>query len=287
MKIFVSGATGAQGGSIAAQLIQDEHTVVTLSSQQSINLPVNIVQGDFSNPRSISTALHNVDAAIFTFPLIFDVSLAESYTLNFVTAAKNNHVPLVIFNTSFDLAGKESGVIAIDIKVRIKHILEHSGLNVITLVPDIYIDNFAAPWSIPLIVNDGLLPYPIASEQKIPFISLSDLAVYVSKAVTKPNLAGQTLPIGGNLLTGEDVAAAISSHLGKKVQFISISPDDFEKQLAPAFGDLAAQEVSNLYRYVEQKSNMLLEKDFNQSQTLLSVTPQPIDEWVQSVKWSL
>jgi len=285
MKIFVSGATGAQGGSIANKLILSEHSVVTLSSKENTEVPVEVIKGDFNSSEAIARALNGVDAAVFTLPLLFDMLLAESYAKNFVAAAKNKHVPLVVFNTSFDLAEKESGMIAIDIKVRIKKIFDSSGLNIITLVPDIYLDNFTAPWSIPVILNDGLLPYPIASESKVPFISLSDLGNYVAAAVIKPNLAGKILPIGGNLLTGEEIAASISSHINKTVHFLSVSPNDFEKQLVPAFGELAAREVSNLYRYVEQNNSELCEKDFKQTQFLLSVRPQSLNDWVESVDW--
>ncbi len=285
MKVFVSGATGAQGGSIANKLIQAGHSVVTLSSKGKVTMPIEVIKGDFSSLVAIEAVLSDVDAAVFTFPMIFDVSLAEIYAKNFIAAAKNKFVPLIIFNTSFHLVEKESNIIAIDIKMRIKNIFDLSGLNITTLVPDIYIDNFAAPWAIPTILNDGLLVYPIASDKKIPLISLSDLGNYVAAAVIKPSLAGKVLPIGGNLFTGEELASAISSHLNKTVHFLSISPDDFEKQLTSTFGGLAAREVSNLYRYVEQNRNELLEKDFKRSESVLSVTPQALNDWVKSVNW--
>ncbi|VAW14753.1 hypothetical protein MNBD_BACTEROID03-1290, partial [hydrothermal vent metagenome] len=64
-------------------------------------------------------------------------------------------------------------------------------------------------------------------------------------------------------------------------------PDDFEKQLVPAFGELASKEISNLYRYVENNSDKLVNKDFERSQNLLSVKPQSIQEWVKTVNWKM
>lgn len=228
-----------------------------------------------------------MDAAVFTFPLLFDLALAEQYAEIFSAAARKKKVPLVIFNTSFDLTSQETGKLALDTKLRIKNIFDRSGLNIITLMPDIYIDNFAAPWLMPVILNEGILPYPIADRQKIPFISLFDLGRHVVAAVDKPNLAGRVLPIGGQLLTGAEIASAISKTIDKNVKFLSLDPDDFEKQLAPAFGMLAAREISNLYRYVDQQRNRLVAKDFSTSRKLLSVPGQTHTEWVQSVNWSM
>ncbi len=287
MRIFVSGATGAQGGNIAQQFIQEGHSVVTLSSKDDTPKSVEAIKGGFSDIGAIESALNGVDVAVFTFPLLFDLSLADEYASNFSAAAKKKGVPLVIFNTSFDLASKETGMIALDLKIRIKNIFDQSGLNVITLIPDIYIDNFAAPWSIPVILNEGILPYPIPNGHKIPFISLLDLGRNVVAAAGKPNLAGQALPITGNLLTGDEIASAISTKIGRKVNFLSVTPDDFEKQLTSSFGELAAREISNLYRYVDNNRCTLARKNFSSSQELLSTTPQTLNEWVQSVDWSM
>ncbi len=287
MRIFVSGATGAQGGNIAQQLVQAGHSVVTISSKDDLPHSMETIKGGFSDSNVIEKALSGVDAAVFTFPLLFDLSLAAQYAQNFATVARAKNVPLVIFNTSFDLASQETGMIALDTKVRIKSIFDRSGLNVITLMPDIYIDNFAAPWLMPAILNEGILPYPIASGQQIPFISLFDLGRHVVAAVDKPSLAGRVLPIGGRLLTGEEIASAISMQIDKKVEFLNLSPDAFEKQLAPAFGGLAAREISNLYRYVDQQKNRLVAKDFATSRKLLFISQQTLTEWVQSVNWSM
>jgi len=113
------------------------------------------------------------------------------------------------------------------------------------------------------------------------------LARFVAAACDKPELAGQKLPIGGTILSGEEIAASISENLGKEINFISLKPDDFEKQLIPAFGELNAKEISNLYRYVERKNETLTSKPFSKSQQLLDVKPKGIMDWIKSVNWSV
>lgn len=286
MKIFVSGATGAQGGNIAHHLVAANHKVITLSSKTTQVNTIEIVAGGLQDVEALKKALYQVDAAVFMLPLVFDVALAQTYTNNFVEAAKAQNVPLVVYNTSFDLPSEETGKITLDMKLKAKAVFAGSGLNVITLVPDIYIDNMVAPWSLPVIMNDGVLPYPIANHTKVPFISLSDLGRFTTAAVTKPELAGKTLPVGGNLFTGEEIAAAMTEKLGKTVNFVGVKPNDFEQQLIPAFGEVPAREISNLYRFVADKQAYLVAKDFKATQELLGVTPQTLAEWVNSVAWT-
>jgi len=284
-KIFVSSASGVQGNKIATKLIEQGYTVSTLTrtDQKLENITVHV--GDLSNINVIKIALKGVDAAVYTFPMIFDKKIAINYTTNFIEACKKEGVSLVIFNTASDLPKAETGLLALDIKLAIDNLFKASDLKVITLVPDIYTDNLAAPWSIPVILENGILPYPIASGQAIPWISHYDLANYVSSALEKPDLAGKELPIGGNLWTGEEIAAEIAKQLGRTVNFVGLSPDQFEEQLKPAFGSLTAKEVSNIYRYLGSNQTSLLNKDFKGTQEILSVKPQTLTEWVASITW--
>ncbi|MBP2831873.1 hypothetical protein J8281_06700 [Aquimarina sp. U1-2] len=75
--------------------------------------------------------------------------------------------------------------------------------------------------------------------------------------------------------------------MDKEVNFISLKPDDFEKQLISAFGKLSAKEISNLYRYVERENENLVSKPFSKTQELLNVKPSTVQEWVKSVTWSV
>jgi uncharacterized protein YbjT (DUF2867 family) len=288
-RIFVLGATGFQGGHIAQELLANNYEVATLKRSLDEGVTVrpefNVTIGGLDSKEALASALKNVEAAVYTFPLIFDMDLAKAYTTNFIEAAKEQNVPLVLFNAGFDLPSNGSDLLAIDLKATIKGLFDASGLNVITLVPDIYIDNISAPWSIPVILNNDIVPYPIASGKKVPWISHIDLAKYTVAAINKPELAGQVLPIGGNIWTGEEIATAISAKIKKTVNFVGMTPDDFEQQIVPTFGPLAGKEISNLYRYIDTNQEILIAKDFQHTQEVLGVTPQSLNEWAESVNW--
>lgn len=290
MKIFVTGASGFQGSQISKELLSENHQVVTLKRDPNIGEPpmsgIEIITGGLENRKSLGKAMKGTKAAVYSFPLIFDLELAKAYTENFIAAAKDENIELIIFNTTFHLAPEETGFLALDMKVAIKKLLDASGLNVITLVPNIYLDNIAAPWSIPVILDNKIIAYPLAADKKLPWISHSDLGKYVTKAIVRPDLAGQTLSIGGDLVSGIEITTAISSKVNQDLHFLEVPTDEFEKQLKPGFGELAAKEISNLYRFVEQNHSEFADKDFQNTNELLGVTPQSLSDWVASVNWN-
>ena len=290
MKVFVTGATGFQGGNIAQALLNENHQVVTLKRDPSKGAPpasaIEVIAGGLDSRSSLAAAMKGTQAAVYSFPLIFDMEIAKAYTENFIAAAKQENVELIIFNTTFHLAKAETGFLALDLKVAMKELFDNSGLNVITLAPDIYLDNIAAPWSIPVILENKIVPYPIESDKKLPWISHADLGKYVAKAIQKPELAGQTFPIGGNLVSGKEITAAISSKINQNLNFIPVPTAEFEKQLVPGFGALAAQEIANLYRFIEQNHSDFVNKDFQKTNDLLGVSPQSLTDWAESVNWS-
>lgn len=289
-KVFVAAATGFQGGAIASSLIEQGYSIRTLARKKETNdferegIEVHI--GDWADAHDLSNALKDVKAAVYTFPLIFELEKAISYTQNFIQSCEKNAVDLVVFNTGFDLPKEKTGLLALDLKLEIKALFDASNLKVITLMPDVYIDNLAAPWSIPVILEHGILPYPIPTQTKIPWLSHVDLANYVVAALQRPELAGETLAIGGNLWTGEEIAAAIGKKINKEIKFVGLPADDFEQQLLPAFGAVPAKEISNLYRYLRKNYEQIIVKDFAQTQVLLSVRPQTLTEWVAFINWA-
>ncbi len=290
MKVFMTAATGFQGSKIANELVARGHAVTSIKRNLSSDFQamdgLQLFEGGLDSTEALSSAMRGAQAAVYTFPLIFDLDLAKKYTQNFIDVARLEGVELVVFNTTFYLASEETGLLALDMKVAMKELFDASGLNVITIAPNIYLDNIAAPWSVPVILEHKIVPYPLKADKAMSWISHEDLGKYIASALDKPELAGQTFPVG-SLIKGNDITESIGSKIGQKLTFVEVPVDEFEQQLVPGFGDIAAREISNLYRYVEQNYNSFIEQDYKRTNEALGIEPQSLDSWVSSVNWSV
>jgi NAD(P)H dehydrogenase (quinone) len=245
------------------------------------------VQANFDDAISLTKAFEGIEKVYLSFPLIFDKEKLLLFAANIVTAWKASEVKQFIFNTNLPVQKEKVGLIAFDAKLAIENYFDAAGLPYISLRPTLYLDNLSAPFLLPVIQADSILPYPVPANKKIAWMSHSDLAKFVAAAFKHPQLIGQKFDIGGKqLLSGEEMASSISTIAGRHIQFIPVAPDDFEAQITPAFGALTAKEIANIYRFVKDNVEHLQAKDLH-GKTLLAlpVVLQSFEDWANEVKW--
>ncbi|MFN3641159.1 MAG: hypothetical protein ACK4UK_09585, partial [Flavobacterium sp.] len=85
---------------------------------------------------------------------------------------------------------------------------------------------------------------------------------------------------------GEEMATVISKLVKKKISYIPLSPDDFEAQLTPSFGQETAREISNIYRFAKEYPNHLEATDLREKTLIhLPVNLQLFEDWAGGVEW--
>ncbi|GAB3642620.1 NmrA family NAD(P)-binding protein [Spirosoma arcticum] len=291
-KVLVTGATGFQGGAVVTALLEEGFSVKALitpgeSAQSLQQRGVEVVYGSLDDVDSLGKAFVDVAHISLVFPLIFDPERISNFARNVVQAYRTSAVESIVFNTSIPVPAEKTGYIAIDSKLEAERLFDAQELPYISIRPTIYLDNLAAPWSIPLLANEGILAYPIASGQPIAWLSHRDLVRYTVAAIKRPNLVGQKLDLGGlQLLTGDDLAQGLSTLLGKPIQYVAVTPDDFEQQLSGPFGP--AREIANIYRFVAGNAKHLQALHLRESTLLkLPIAPLPFDEWARQIQWGV
>lgn len=291
-RILVTGATGFQGNAVLKELISQNFSVSALISptkdvKDLENLNVQISEGRFEDLESLKKAFQNVDKVVLSFPLLFDESKLMSFAENVVNAWKSSNVELIVFNTNLPVYSENVGLVAFDSKLAIEKYFDSENLPYISLRPTLYMDNISAPFLLPVIQNSGIFPYPVPPNEKIAWISHVDLAKFVVEAIKKPELKGKKFNIGGSeLLTGEEIAETISKYTEKPIQFIPVSPDDFEIQIAPAFGNDTAKEISNIYRFVKNNVTHLQVQDLKEiTLKSLPISFETFDTWASKINW--
>jgi NAD(P)H dehydrogenase (quinone) len=291
-KILVTGSTGFQGGAVAKALVQKGYAVRGLAlpnedTQYLKKSGVEIAIGSFEDIESLIRAFEGVDKVFLSFPLIFDETKLLHYSQNIVDAWKKSSVSLFVFNTNLPVYSKKVGLTAFDSKLAIEQFFDAEKFPYISLRPTLYMDNLSAPFLLPVIQSNNILPYPVPPNKKIAWMSHKDLANFVVEAFNRHELIGQKFYIGGmQLLTGEEMAKVISKHANKTVHFVPLSPDEFETQLAGEFGVETAKEIANIYRFVNDKTEHLEAKDLRTHTLIqLPVSLQTFDDWASQVTW--
>jgi uncharacterized protein YbjT (DUF2867 family) len=94
----------------------------------------------------------------------------------------------------------------------------------------------------------GVLPMP-GGDVAEPIIDIDDIADVVVAALTEPGHEGQLYEVTGpRLMTFADMAVELSAALGRDVQYIPITFEDFHANVAQAGGDFVADVFTAIAR---------------------------------------
>jgi NAD(P)H dehydrogenase (quinone) len=288
--ILVYGATGMQGAAVARQLLQAGQRVRVLvrdplKAERWREAGAEIVKGDYVDQVGLAAAHAGVDRVILHLPLQYDFDSYERYARNAIDAAKAAGVKLLVFNSSTQVPTGTS-VKIFQVKNRVINYLRESRLPHIILRPAFYMENFLGPWAKPAIVQQGVIAYPLRADFKASWISHGDSASLSIAALNKPDLAGSAIDIGGpEALDGNEIAERFTRILGQPIQYVAITPDDFEKALVPALGPTGAFELADQFRWSATQPNAAV--DMSVTAKRLSVQLTSLDEWIKQQDWSI
>lgn len=140
--------------------------------------------------------------------------------------------------------------------------------------------------SVPSIVNDGELRYPLPAEHRWTFISTEDQAALVVAALSRPDLAGTWYRVGEQY-SGAELAAGIGEALGRAVRYVPLDPDDFGRALTPMIGEQAAAGVAEDYKFLADRSPLMdLDADTSAVRRALGVPATSIADWARQQPWT-
>lgn len=292
--ILVYGGVGLQSLAIVRAVVAAgyECRVVTRSLENMSRIETfggHPVYGDFSDIQSLEKATRNCDAVVLTLPLVFDADLAIAWVRHVIQAARSEKIKRLIFNASGPVPPRETGVAAVDIKVRAARLLAESDIPVIRIEPTLYMDNLASPWAAPSIVLKNTLAYPLPAAQKISWTNWDDMAAFVVGALKHGEFAGRSFRIGGpQALTGEQLAEMLSARLGRLISYYPIPLEGFAAGLNAALGEPVGTEIARLYGWFSGEGSACLavdDHDRMEAEHMLTVKPRRFSEWINTVDW--
>ena len=300
--ITVFGATGAQGGSLANAILNDANSEFTIravtrnpqseKAKALSALGAEVIQGDIDNPESIQAALDGAYGAFFV-TFFWDHYSPERETKEAKILAEaaskaglkhviwstledvRNYVPLE--NQEMPTLNKHYKVPHFDGKGEGDKFFKELGIPVTFLLASFYWENLIYFGMGPkrTAENKLTLTFPMGNK-KMAGIGANDIGKCAYGIFKKGKaMVGKYVGIAGEHLTIEEMANAMSKHLGEEVVYNEISPEQYR-----GFGFPGADDLGNMFQFYRDFDTVCNEsRDVNQSKSLNSEL-QSFDEWL-------
>jgi uncharacterized protein YbjT (DUF2867 family) len=245
--ILISGATGTVGQALAKHLNETGVSYRALvrnpaKAQSWAGSNVELVQGDFDDPESLKAALAGVEKAFMLPPFVPN---AEELQANFIEAAKAVGVQHVV-KLSVVGADVDSPVSLIRLHGEGEQLLTGSGLAWTNVRANGFDQN--------MFQNAGTIKengqfYQPAGDAKVSFVDVRDIAAVAAEALVGSGHEGKSYEVTGpEAIDFYKVAADLSAAIGKPVEYVPISDEQFKQTMA-GFGapEWMIQSLDELY----------------------------------------
>ena len=226
--ILVIGGRSKIGAALIADLLGRGQRVRALvrAGEPADSLPaaVEAASGDLADEGSLVMAMEGIEKV---FLLSSPHPDAVGWHRNAINAARRTQVRLLV-RSSILGADRESPADFISAHAACDRYLEDSGLPYVIVRPNLFLQNVPES-TIPSIDGSGTF-YVNAGQARISMVDTRDVAAVAAAVLTEPGHAGARYDVTGpEALSYADVAAKLTSVLGRQVTYVS-APDDAVRQ---------------------------------------------------------
>jgi uncharacterized protein YbjT (DUF2867 family) len=229
--ILITGGSGTVGGELAKQLTSagvEFRAMVrsTKGSKKAAALKgVDTVPGDFDDPGSLGRALRGVERA---FLLTNSSDRAEAQQTAFVGAAKQAGVKHIVKLSQW-AASSDSPVRFLRYHGTVERRIRESGVAFTFLRPNLFMQGLLAFKD--TIASQGKF-FAAIGDARISAVDVRDIAAAAAAALTANSHEGKTYNLTGpQALTHAEIAAQLSSAMGREIRFVDVPPDAMRQAL--------------------------------------------------------
>jgi len=231
--ILVFGATGQQGGSVAAALLKAGWSVRALvrdpASNESAALRdagAEIVQGDFGDATSLRAAMDGVYGVFSVQPSSPGGTVTDDDEIRFgIAIADLAHEHGVAHLVYSSVASVEAGVGLghFESKARIEAHIGTLPLTATIIRPSTFMEMLVMPG---FGLDSGHFNFFVRPDQPVGVIAVRDIGQCVAAIFADPaRFAGVTLDIAGDTVTGRDIATLFTEAAGRTIAYARF-PDE-------------------------------------------------------------
>jgi uncharacterized protein YbjT (DUF2867 family) len=231
--ILVIGGRSKIGAALIGELLGRGQEVRALvrAGEPTGRLPAaaEAVTGDLADEGSLVTAMDGIEKV---FLLSSPHPDAAGWHRNAIDAARRTQVQLLV-RSSILGADRESPAEFISAHTTCDRHLEDSGLPYAIVRPNLFLQNIPES-TIPSIDASGIF-YADAGEARISMVDTRDVAAVAAVVLTEPGHAGARYDVTGpEALSYTDVAARLTSAMGRPISYVGASDDAVRQALLGA-----------------------------------------------------
>lgn len=286
-RILVYLANGAQGGAVAREAARRGFAVTALvrdpgKSTALARAGIDLARGDLADASSLQAAHAGVRAVVLQVP-IGPPEIVRGFAANAVAAAKAARVDCLILklaSASRPAPCEEQSFVANN---EIETMVRSACLPFAIVRPTMYLDNLLKP-GVRQDVAAGMIQMPIDASQRIAWTSVDDCAAAALTLIETRAYGGNHLISGPDSVTGAELAAALSSGLGRRVTYHSEQVEAFERSVDAAMGPGMGRRVASKFRYFQNHrddADAILAPAYVDQPGLEGFRPSSIETWAR------
>ncbi|MGE5402449.1 MAG: NmrA/HSCARG family protein [Ignavibacteriales bacterium] len=241
--IFVTGATGKQGGAVVNHLSREGFKIKALSrspeSEECRKLKdkgIEIVKGDLGDPtsfRSLIKGAYGLYSVQNYWEHGYQGEVQQGKAL--VDAAKDAGVEHFVYS-SVGSATRNTGLAHFDSKKEIEDYIKDKRLPYTIFRPVFFMENFIGMRNE---IFGGKLVSAMDEDVPLQMIAVDDVGAFVAQAFSNPDIyMSKEIELAGDSKTFPEVATILSSVLDEKVTYVKLSLREYENIVGKEFAQM-------------------------------------------------
>lgn len=230
--VFVTGATGKQGGAVVRALLKQGYHIHALSRDASTpgalaleELGIEILQADLTDLDSLKSVMPGSDIVYAMTTPFGGIEAEVQQGLNLISAAQETGIKHFVMS-SVASADQQTGIPHFDSKYQVEQALAESGLPYTIVAPVAFMENMFLPMTLPNL-KEGKIGMFYDAETPQQMIAVADIGEMVAAVIARGEEEyGKRYDIASDNPTGNKMAEILSSITGHSFEYVQSNPSE-------------------------------------------------------------